>query len=130
MSPDLNIVEADAPNGIGVLRLTGRLEARAAQDLLRRCRELKTGGRARIVLNLAGVTFVASSGIGTLLALTEELKESGGSMEIAAPSEAVSSVVDLLNLTEFLAIHDTESKAMKTPEELRVKARADRQARA
>jgi anti-sigma B factor antagonist len=112
MSPDLSIVEAEAPQGVGVLRLSGRLEARAAQDLLRRCREMKDHGRKRIVLNLAGVTFVASSGVGTLLALTEELKDSGGSVELAAPSEAVSSVVDLLNLTEFLAIHDSESKAM------------------
>ncbi len=114
MSPDLNIVEGDAPHGVGVLRLTGRLEARAAQDLLRRCREMREAGRTRIVLNLAGITFVASSGVGTLLALTEELKDSGGSMELAAPSEAVSSVVDLLNLTEYLAIHDTESKAVST----------------
>ncbi len=112
MSPDLNIVEAEAPTGVGVLRLTGRLEARAAQDLLRRCREMKDRGRTRIVLNLAGVTFVASSGVGTLLALTEELKDLGGSVELAAPSEAVSSVVDLLNLTEYLAIHDSETKAM------------------
>jgi anti-anti-sigma regulatory factor len=48
------------------------------------------------------------------LALTEESKEAGGTVQLAALSQAVAAVVDLLNLTEFLSIFDTEKKAMET----------------
>lgn len=114
MSPEMTIVEVETSGTLGVLRLAGRLEARAAQELLRRCREMRQSGRTRLLLNLSEVTFVASSGVGTLLALTEEFKESGGCVQIAAPSEAVTSVVDLLNLTEFLALFENEAKARET----------------
>jgi len=114
MSPDFTIDVTDPRAGIAVVRVAGRLEARAAQELRRRCSDLREEGRLKIVINLSGVSFVASSGIGTLLALTEESKESGGSVQLAALSQAVAAVVDLLNLTEFLAIFDTESKAMET----------------
>ncbi len=114
MSPEMSIVEAPAAAATGLLRLSGRLEARAAQELLRRCREMKESGKTRLVLNLANVSFVASSGVGTLLALTEEFKDAGGSVHLASPSQAVTSVVDLLNLTEFLALFDDESQALGT----------------
>jgi anti-sigma B factor antagonist len=116
MSPDFAIDVSDPRAGIAVVRVAGRLEARAAQELRRRCSELRDTGRTRIVINLSGISFVASSGIGTLLALTEESKESGGSVQLAALSQAVAAVVDLLNLTEFLSIFDTEKKAMETLE--------------
>jgi len=53
---------------------------------------------------MSDVTFVASGGLGTLLALTEEFGEAGGCLYLAPVSDAVSSVVKLLNLDQFLAI--------------------------
>ena len=114
MAPDFTIDVSDPRAGIAVVRVAGRLEARAAQELRRRCNALREEGRKRFVINLSGVSFVASSGIGTLLALTEETKEAGGSVQLVALSHAVAAVVDLLNLTEFLAIFDSETKAMET----------------
>lgn len=113
MAAEMTIVEGDSRDTVGVLRLQGRLEARSAQELLRRCRDMRSRGKARVVLNLSGVTFVASSGVGTLLALTEEFKDNGGAVQLAAPSEPVRSVVDLLNLTDFLSIFESEGNALQ-----------------
>jgi anti-sigma B factor antagonist len=114
MSREFTIDVSDPRASVAIVRVAGRLEARAAHELRRRCSELRQAGRTSIVINLSGVSFVASSGIGTLLALTEESKESGGSVQLVALSQAVAAVVDLLNLTEFLAIFDSETKAMET----------------
>jgi|SoiMethySBSTD1v2_1073268.scaffolds.fasta_scaffold26854_2 anti-anti-sigma factor len=114
MSPDFTMDVTDPRTGIAVVRVAGRLEARAAQELRRRCSDLRDSGRTRILINLSGISFVASSGIGTLLALTEESKEAGGSVQLVSLSHSVAAVVDLLNLTEFLAIFDSESKALET----------------
>jgi len=96
-----------------LLRVSGRLDARSAQELLDTCRKAREGGCQRVLANLSGVTFVASSGVGTLLALTEEFRESGGGIHLIAPSEPVSSVVGLLNLAQFLNISGTEAEVLQ-----------------
>lgn len=105
-------IEESAHGRASVLRVAGRLDARNAQTLSERCQAALQGGRAHVVLNLAAVPFIASSGIGTLLALTETFQEAGGGLRIAAPSDGVRSVVDLLNIGQFLNMDATEEAGL------------------
>lgn len=111
MASQFTIDEVPLPKGI-LLRVNGRLDAKNSQMLTDRCTALAQAGTGRIVANLQGVPFVASSGIGTLLALTERFQESGGEFRIAAPSDSVRSIVDLLNLSQFLRIDETEEAGL------------------
>jgi anti-anti-sigma factor len=113
MAREFSITEAATDHGAVVLRLTGRLDARNAQALLRRCREMEDAGTKNVVINLSEVTFVASSGVGTLLALTEEFGDADGSVHLVALSDPVRSVVELLNLTQFLNLGTTEAEALE-----------------
>ena len=94
-----------------VLRLRGRLDAHSAPQLLSRCAQIRDGGQ-NLVLNLAEVPFIASSGVGALLALVEEFRQSRQGIRIAAASPAVGSVIRLLNLQQFLALDATEDEAV------------------
>jgi anti-anti-sigma factor len=96
-----------------VLRVCGVLDARAAPALLAEGRKV-TEQEYLLVLNLAGVTFVSSSGVGSVLALVEEAP--AGSVRLAELSDAVRSVITLLNLDPFLAIHLSEADAIRGPE--------------
>ena len=113
MAEEFSITEAPREQGAVVLRVTGRLDARNAQALLRACRDHQEKGNRNLVINLAEVTFVASSGVGTLLALTEELGDAGGSVHLVALSDPVNSVVELLNLTQFLNVGLSEAEALE-----------------
>lgn len=95
-----------------VLRISGRLDAKNAQLLVTQCQDLLDRNTKHVVLTMSEVTFVASSGIGSLLALTEAFKDAGGDLRLANLSTAVSSVVNLLNLGQFLAIDATEEAAL------------------
>ena len=95
-----------------VLRISGRLDAKSAQILVRQCQVLLDQGVTNVVITMSEITFVASSGIGSLLALTESFKDAGGSLHLAHLSHAVSSVVELLNLGQFLSIEATEEEAL------------------
>jgi anti-sigma B factor antagonist len=113
MAKEFKIEEAPQPApGAAVLRLSGRLDAKSAQAMVARCSDLREGGVTRVVLNLADVSFVASSGIGSLLALTEQFQDAGGCLRLVQISAAVRSVVELLNLGEFLRIDDTEQAGL------------------
>jgi len=112
MAEAVQIEEASPHPRTRVLRIAGRLDAKNAQVLVNRCHELRDEGVRSIVLNLHDVSFVASSGIGSLLALTETFKDGQESLRLADLSGAVSSVVELLNLGQFLEIARTEDEAL------------------
>jgi anti-anti-sigma factor len=94
-----------------VLRASGPLDARNAPLLLEHCSRVRSAGH-NLVLNLEGVTLIASSGIGALLALVEEYEQSEQSIRITAVSPAVDAIVRLLNLAQFLPLEETEEQAI------------------
>ena len=98
-----------------LLRLEGTLDGRGAPALEQSCAPAG-GNDRRLVLNLAGVTSITSSGIGALLALVEEHRQEFGKIRIAAPSAAVLAVIRLLNLHHFLLIDDSEEQAIRGSE--------------
>lgn len=95
-----------------LLRVRGHLDARRAAVMLEECARAREAGRD-LVLNLAGVTFIASSGIGALLALTEEFQQAGRTVCLAEPSSTVEAVLRLLNLDQFLRVEASEQAALE-----------------
>lgn len=109
--PDSFGIQEETRGRAVLLRVRGRLDARSAPHLL------EIGSRVRmrnlnLVLDLSGVTFMASSGLGSLLSLAEEFRQSECRVRLASPSPAVTSVIDLLNLHPFLAIDASEEEAL------------------
>jgi anti-sigma B factor antagonist len=94
-----------------VLRVRGRIDAKTAPRLLQSVQPFAGMGR-NLVLNLSEVTFMGSSGVGVLLAVTQAFQDHSGSARLVAPSAAVVSVVSLLNLEPFLKINATEDEAL------------------
>src|SRR3989442_15028836 len=77
MSATVQLVQAVDRTGIAVLHVQGRLDAHATQKLIARCIEVQAGSK-RLVLDLSGVTFLSSNGVGAMLMLTEQFRERGG----------------------------------------------------
>ncbi|MEZ4651182.1 MAG: STAS domain-containing protein [Candidatus Eisenbacteria bacterium] len=95
-----------------VLRVRGHLNAATTGQLLSHARSIRTRGHG-LVLNLSQVSFIASSGVGALLALGEEYREVGLEVCYAELSSVVDSVIKLLNLDSFLTIAATEEEALR-----------------
>ena len=110
MKQDFEIDVHDLGPTVTVLRLRGRLDARGATVLTARCAEARGAGH-HLVLNFREVTFIASSGIGALLALVEESRHSRIRVRLAVVPPAVDSVIRLLNLDQFLSIAASEADA-------------------
>jgi anti-anti-sigma factor len=111
MADEFRIERTDKGASV-VFRVHGRLDAKNAETLRRGCQLAIDEGHVNLVLNLSNVVFVASSGIGSLLALTETCRDAGGSLWLAPLSNAVASVIDLLNLRQFLSIEASEGTAL------------------
>ncbi|MGH7726373.1 MAG: STAS domain-containing protein [Candidatus Eiseniibacteriota bacterium] len=110
MNAQVEIETVAAGPNLVVLRVRGRLDARGAALLAGCCADARRQNK-HLVLNLSGVSFIASSGVGALLALVEEYRQSRWRVRLAEVSPAVDSVIRLLNLDQFLSIDATEADA-------------------
>lgn len=114
MSETFTIKLAEGSNPAPVLHLSGRLEAAGAQQLIDEANKLVESGEKYLVLDLSEVEFLASSGLGALLLLTETFRDHDGELVLSALPLAVREVITLLNLNEFLEIKETVTDAFET----------------
>ncbi|MDK2954562.1 MAG: anti-sigma factor antagonist [Desulfovibrionales bacterium] len=63
-----------------------------------------------LVLDLSGVRFMDSSGIGSLVALNSKIKSSGKDFYILSPSDQVRKTLELVQLLSFFHIVDTKEE--------------------
>jgi anti-sigma B factor antagonist len=95
-------VERKIEPDITVVELSGRLAlGRESQRIETLIEELSRKGSAKVVLDLAGVEYIDSAGIGMLALISGKLKEAGGSMALVASEGRV---LQLLKLTQMSAI--------------------------
>ena len=89
-------------DGIGVVRPEGRLNMVAARQLKASLTDLVQAGTYRIVVDLEATTFIDSSGLGALIGGVKSTRQMGGDLRIARPTESVTAVLDLTNLSRIL----------------------------
>ena len=107
---ELNINERQAGD-VTVLDLSGKITIGEGSVALRAgIRRLLEEGKKRILLNLAGVSYVDSSGIGELVSSYTAIgKEEGGQLKLLNLTQKLQ---DLLTITKLLTVFDVyESEA-------------------
>ena len=112
MMDTLQITVEDRPAGTAVLTLAGSLDASGTPKLTEQCEALVSRGVSRLIIHLAQINFISSSGIGTLLMLSEDLEEDGGAVVLVELSPEVESVFTILDLEEVLTVAASVGEAM------------------
>jgi anti-anti-sigma factor len=106
-------IEVDRSHGRAVvLRVRGRIDGRTAPDLMQRGLAEQAPDHI-LILNLSGVDFVSSAGVGAIMVLSDTASRQGGAVRLAPASDAVLSVLRLLNLDRYLTIDDSETTALR-----------------
>jgi len=103
---DLRATYRDA-GSVTVVEIGGRITLGEGSALLRKTiRELLDDGRTKIVLNLADVNYIDSSGIGELVTAFTTVRKSGGDLKLLHLTRRVH---DLLQLTKLFTVFDVYS---------------------
>jgi anti-sigma B factor antagonist len=103
---DLRATYRDA-GVVTVVDIGGRITLGEGSALLRKTiRDLLGEGRTKIVLNLADVNYIDSSGIGELVTAFTTVKKTGGDLKLLHLTKKVH---DLLQLTKLFTVFDVYS---------------------
>lgn len=99
-------------DGILIVDCAGRIvfgeESAHLRDAVKNLLSEKKG----LVLNLAGVTYIDSGGLGTLVALYTTARNLGGCVKLANLTHRVSDLLQVTKLVTIFDVYDNEQKAI------------------
>jgi anti-sigma B factor antagonist len=105
----ISLLDPHPLDGHTVVEVTGEIDVASAPVLRDRLLALLNRGAESLVVDLRGVTFIDSTGIGSLLRVYHRQCLLGGSIHFVADQPAVLRVFDVMQLTRRL--HVTPSVA-------------------
>ncbi|MGA5120900.1 STAS domain-containing protein [Streptomyces pseudogriseolus] len=104
-------VVTTSTDGIRVLTLTGEIDHHTG-DQLRRALDGAGATEPRIVIDMRQVTFMDSTGINILIAAYRAVTKVGGWLRLAAPTDSVMRVLQLVGLDDIIECHPSLHEAL------------------
>jgi anti-sigma B factor antagonist len=98
-----------------ILDMTGRIVLGDELETLRGAvQTLLTQGKKKIILNLAEVSYIDSSGVGELVRSFTSVRNQGGELKLLNLTQKVHDVLHVTKLYTVFDIRDDEFKAVKS----------------
>jgi len=108
-------IDERAVGDVTVLDLKGKITLGEGDELLKdKVNSLVNQGRKKIILNLAGVPYIDSAGLGEVVRTFTTVSRQGGSLKLLNLTKRIT---DLLSITKLLTVFETyesESDAVKS----------------
>ncbi len=94
-----------------VVEVKGEVDLYTAPRLKERIADLTTQGRSQLAVDLEGVEFMDSTGLGVLIGGLKRCREAGGTLALLRPREPVRKVLSITGLDKVFPIHDSLEQA-------------------
>lgn len=105
-------METRTVDGVAVVSCTGRIvfgeDANALRDTLKK---LLTSSK-QVVLNLGGVSYIDSGGLGTLVGVYSSARASGADIKLTGLGQRLRDVLAITKLATVFEVYDTEQQAI------------------
>lgn len=111
---DVSIIELKGEFTIGHTGLSQPLDLRGRRlsDLGETLHRLLENGERNILLDLSGVSFLDSAGLGELISCKKRTAEKGGDIRLLHPNGKVRDLLEMLSLGRIFRIFDDEPAAL------------------
>ncbi len=100
-------------DGIVVLDCSGRIVFGEETTALRETVKTLLNETRQVVLNLAGVNYIDSGGLGTLVGLYTSARNNGGNIKLANLTQRVGDLLQVTKLLTVFDVYDGEDKAVR-----------------
>jgi anti-anti-sigma factor len=94
--------------GLTVMRLYGELDLSSAETLREALLTLDLDDPQNVEMDLRGLSFLESTGIGLIVSVCKRIRASGGSFSASCDHNLGRRTLEIAGLVDFLELHDGE----------------------
>lgn len=109
---ELGLVVDESHPPYTVLAVKGEVDVYTAPRLREKLVELVSQGKLQIIVDLEGVDFLDSTGLGVLVGGLKRLRSHDGDLGLVCSQPRVRKVFEITGLTKVFAIHDSLGSAV------------------
>ncbi len=95
-----------------IVKAGGRMDATTAPEFEKLCLEWIQEGEATLVVDLAGLEYMSSAGLRSILIVGKKLKSAGGSLSFSSLTPNVAHVFSLSGFGSMFRVYDSLEKAL------------------
>ena len=108
-------IEERTVGSMVVLHVSGRITLGDGEGLLKEAvSSLLKQGCANLLLNMAEVSYVDSSGLGALVGSSLAAKRQGGAVKLLNPSKRLHDLLSMSRLLQVIEVCDSEARALES----------------
>lgn len=98
----LEFEKAENETAPHILCLSGYLDANSVEAFEEAAAKILVSGDPRVVLDIAELTYIASAGIGAIIALVQELRRASGDLVFVNPAPLVRTTLERLRFISIV----------------------------
>ncbi len=95
-----------------ICRINGDIDINSSPDIRKTFAELTASYQKKIVINLAEVSYIDSSGLATLVEMLKKIKSYGGRLRLSNLADKVKGLFEITKLEKIFEIYDTAEQAV------------------
>ncbi|HEY2436955.1 MAG TPA: STAS domain-containing protein [Solirubrobacteraceae bacterium] len=108
----LEVQTRQTEGGVTVVAPTGRLDVAGAPALKDAISDVAKNGPPKVVIDMEGISFVDSTGLGSVIAVLKQIRNRRGELRLAAPNQQVRVVLELTTLDKVFPYFATLEEAL------------------
>jgi anti-sigma B factor antagonist len=105
-------VSRQSVGGYPVVAVSGEVDVYSAPTLKQSITDLLASGASTVVVDLSGVAFLDSTGLGALVEARSATSDAGGALPLVCSHERIIKLFTITGLDEVFAIHPTVDEAV------------------
>jgi anti-sigma B factor antagonist len=95
-----------------IVKASGRLDATTATEFEKFCLESIQQGESMLVVDLAGLEYMSSAGLRSILVVGKKLKSVGGGLSFSSLTPNVAHVFSISSFGSMFTVYDSLEKAL------------------
>jgi anti-anti-sigma factor len=100
-----------AGDGVVIICPESVLDNNNAHEMSQAITQAQSEGYRYVIVNLSGLEFISSAGVGSILGSVESSRSMGGDIVLCNASDKIKHIFEILDLCEYLTIVENEETA-------------------
>jgi anti-sigma B factor antagonist len=110
---NLKVETRTVRDGVAVIALSGEADVYTSPRIKQEIVDLLNNGTHKIVVDLSGVEYLDSTGLGVLIGGLKRARERDGDLKLVCDNSRILRIFEITGLTKIFDIHRSEAEALE-----------------